>query len=394
MFGPGAAPATSAIRTPPAPSIPRRSPTQSSGFNPTADAAPEWDHDTDTLASFLTWRSATHHIENVNQTVDALIGLICQLVRAEMKHQLANQSTTVKIPGLQDIKKRREETQKQILTLTNTINELTTKVAILSAHPTPAPVPVAPRGTPKPPQQRPKPPTTKKTITTSAPTYAQVAEKQPMEFTEVRSKKKARKETILPKPYPTADRLIIFSFTIAPNNRKEAANRALQAVNKAITTHTDIEHPPLILANITATNNLIFTVAPQFLSTIYEPYLAILEEALHEFPVTSSRVRQRWTRFIVNSIPTTATRETVQTEIETNYPALRMGETPRWLTSPERCQGKEASPMIVTFIGEMTKKSLSATSLAMFNRECTIAEYITFGSSTQCNKCQTYGHPT
>ena len=43
--------------------------------------------------------------------------------------------------------------------------------------------------------------------------------------------------------------------------------------------------------------------------------------------------------------------------------------------------------MIVTFIGEMTKKSLGATSLAMFNRECTIAEYITFGPSTQCNKC-------
>jgi len=209
-----------------------------------------------------------------------------------MKHQLANQSTTVKIPGLQDIKNREEETQKQILTLTNTINELTTKVAILSARPTRAAVSVAPRGTPAPPQQRPKPPTTKKTIPTSAPTYAQVAEKQPMEFTEVRSKKKARKETILPKPYPMADRLIIFSLTTAPNDRKEAADRALQAVNKAITTHADIEHPPLILANITATNNLVFTVAPQFLSTIYEPYLAILEEALHEFPITSSRVSQ------------------------------------------------------------------------------------------------------
>ena len=111
-----------------------------------------------------------------------------------------------------------------------------------------------------------------------------------MEFTEVRSKKKARIEMILPKPYLMADRLIIFSLTTAPNDHKEAADRALQAVNKAITTHADIEHPPRILANITASNNLIFTVAPQFLNTIYEPYLAILEEALHEFPITSSRV--------------------------------------------------------------------------------------------------------
>jgi len=293
MFKSGAAPIPPAIRTPPAPAIPHRSSTQPNGFNPTAYAAPEWDHDMDTLASCLAWRSATHHIENVNQTVEALLGPICQFVRAEMKHQLANQSTTVKIPGLQDIKNREEETQKQILTLTNTINELTTKVAILSARPTPIAIPVAPRGTPAPPQQHPKPPTTKKTIPTSAPTYTQIAEKQQMEFTEVRSKKKARKETILPKPYLMADRLIIFSLTTAPNDRKEAADQALQAVNKVITTHANIEHPPLILANITATNNLIFTVTPQFLSTIYEPYLAILEEALHEFPIISSRVSQR-----------------------------------------------------------------------------------------------------
>ena len=50
--------------------------------------------------------------------------------------------------------------------------------------------------------------------------------------------------------------------------------------------------------------------------------------------------------------------------------------------------------MIITFVGEMTKKSLGATSLAMFNRECTIAEYITFGPATQCNKYQTFGYPT
>jgi len=290
MFRTCAAPATPTARTPPVPSIPCRSPTQPSGFNHTADAAPKCDHDTDTLASFLAWRSATHQIENVNQTVEALLSLLCQFVRAEMKHKLANQSTTVKIPGLQDIKNWEEETQKQILTLTNTINELTTKVAILSARPTPVAIAVAPRGTLAPPQQCPKPPTTKKIIPTSAPTYVQVAEKQPMEFTEVRSKKKARIEMILPKPYLMADRLIIFSLTTASNDHKEAADRALQAVNKAITTHADIEHPPRILANITASNNLIFTVAPQFLSTIYEPYLAILEEALHEFPITSSWV--------------------------------------------------------------------------------------------------------
>jgi len=71
-----------------------------------------------------------------------------------------------------------------------------------------------------------------------------------------------------------------------------------------------------------------------------------------------------------------------------------MGQTPCWLTSPEPHQGKEASSMIITFVGEMTKKSLGVTNLTMFNRECTIAKHITFSPTTQCNKCQTFGHPT
>jgi len=235
-----------------------------------------------------------------------------------MTHQFAKQSVTVKIPGLKVMKQRDLEMQKQISQLTNTITKLSEQIATLSAHPIHAAAPAAPRVVPALPQQRQKPPTTTKPPPGPAPTYAQVAEKQPREFTEIRSEKKARKETILPKPYPTADRLIIFSLTTAPNDRKKAAERALQVANKTITTHADIEHPPLILANITATNNLVFTVAPQHLSTSYEPYLAILEEALHEFPNALSRVSQRWTRFIVHGIPTTATPKSARTEIESS----------------------------------------------------------------------------
>jgi hypothetical protein len=221
-----------------------------------------------------------------------------------------------------------------------------------------------------------------------------VVENKTKEFTEVRSKKKVKRETILPKPYPTADRLVIFSLTSAPNNRKEAADRALQLINNTITTHNDITHPPFILAKITNSNNLIFTVAHQYLGQNYEPYLGIFEDALEEFPITASRICQRWSRFIVHGIPATATPDTVRNEIESTYPTLKMGQTPRWLTSPERREGKEASSMVITLIGEITKKSLGADTLAVFNRECKITEYITFGPSTRCNKCQLYGHPT
>ena len=276
---------------------------------------------TDTLAGFIAWKSATHHKEHINHSIEALLGPICQFVRDEMKHQLANQSTTIRILGLQDIRTREEETQKQIHRLTETVDKLTRQVASLAQRPTQTATPTAPRVVPATPQH-PKPPATTKPTPAPAPTYAQVAEKQLKEFTEVRSKKKARKEMILPKPYPMADRLIILSLTTAPNDRKEAADRTLQVANKTITTHADINHPPLILAKIPATNNLIFTVAPQHLSTTYEPYLGILVDALHEFPITSSRVCQRWTCFIVHGVPTTATPKSARTEIETSYPSL------------------------------------------------------------------------
>jgi len=49
--------------------------------------------------------------------------------------------------------------------------------------------------------------------------------------------------------------------------------------------------------------------------------------------------------------------------------------------------------MVITLIGEMTKKLLGVTSLAVFNQQCNIAKYISFSPSTQYNKCQQYGHP-
>jgi hypothetical protein len=363
-------------------------------YNGQIDYAPEWDRDTDTLASYLAWKSTFNSAHHHNLTIIDLLAPICQFVRDELRHQLSTHTSTVKIPDIQEIKEHNKEMQDEILRLTETVTKLTEQVAILSARPVPISTPTVIRTVMAPQQLHRNPPATMKPPPVPKPTYAQVAEKPKEEFTEVKSKKKAKRETLLPKPYPTADRLVIFNLTKTPNDCKEAADRALQLVNKTITSHKDITHPPFILAKITAANNLVFTVGPQHLSTNYEPYLGIFEDALHEFPITCSRISQRWSRFIIHGIPTTAEPDTVRTEIESTYPTLRMGQTPRWLTRPERRQGKETSSMVITLIGEITKKSLGAESLAVFNRECKIAEYITFGPSTRCNKCQVYGHPT
>jgi hypothetical protein len=379
----------------PAPDIPIPTTTSyTHDYNGQIDYAPEWDRDTDTLASYLSWKSNFNSALHHNLGMTDLLGPICQFVRNELRHQLSTHTSNVKNPGIQDLRESNKEMRHEILRLTQTVTKLTEQVAVLTARPVPTSNPTVIRTVVSPQQLHQKPPTTMKPPPVSKPTYAQVAERTKEEFTEVKSKKQTKRETLLPKPYPTADRLVIFNLTTAPNDCKEAADRALQLVNKTITSHNDITHPPFILAKITAANNLVFTVGPQHLSTNYEPYLGILEDALHEFPIASSRISQRWSRFIIHGIPTTADPDTVRTEIESTYPILRMGQTPRWLTRPERRQGKETSSMVITLIGEITKKSLGAESLAVFNRECKIAEYITFGPSTRCNKCQLYGHPT
>ena len=74
-------------------------------FNAEVDyASGDWDHDTDTLASFVAWKSELDHTTATNDTTERLLEPICRFIRAEMTHQFAKQSVTVKIPGLKEMK--------------------------------------------------------------------------------------------------------------------------------------------------------------------------------------------------------------------------------------------------------------------------------------------------
>jgi len=117
------------------------------------DFAPEWDHDTDTLASFLAWKSAQHHTESSNNTITSLLEPICQFVRNEIRYQLKNHSTTLQ----REMKNHQMETQKQICQLTATIANLAEQVKVLSSRPVPtATATIVKTVTNSPPRQVPK----------------------------------------------------------------------------------------------------------------------------------------------------------------------------------------------------------------------------------------------
>jgi hypothetical protein len=64
------------------------------------------------------------------------------------------------------------------------------------------------------------------------------------------------------------------------------------------------------------------------------------------------------------------------------YPEIRLGQSPRWLTTAEQRAGKEASSVVLTIVGRQTTKSIGRSQLYLFNRRCSIKEYVMFGPST------------
>jgi hypothetical protein len=216
-------------------------------------------------------------------------------------------------------------------------------------------------------------------------------------FTTVTNKKKKKPTTLLPPPHPTAERKLIFKLTSAPTvPATTAATSALRVVNNTIVNHPDSSHPPCASAHITQSNALVVVVAESYRPLDYEPYLGILQEVLKaaEFPIAGSFVSERWTRFVLNGVSTDASPEEVQREIGTIYPSIRLGSSPRWLTTPEQRQGKTASSMVITVTGQHTIKSIGRSRLYLFNNRCNLKEYITFSPRTRCGKCQLYVHPT
>jgi hypothetical protein len=218
-------------------------------------------------------------------------------------------------------------------------------------------------------------------------------------FTTVTHKKrKPKKPTmLLPTPLPTADRKIVFKLSAKATDSPHAvATRALQVINKTIDAHPDISHPPCVSAHLTHSNAIVIVVAESYPATDYGPYLGILQETLiaDGFPFAGSFVSERWTNFVLNGVPTKATPEEVQRRMGSLYPSIHLGKPPRWLTTLEKRQGKEASSMVVTLAGTHTIKSIGRSRLYLLNNRCNIEEYITFGPRTRCGRCQLYGNPT
>ena len=147
------------------------------------------------------------------------------------------------------------------------------------------------------------------------------------------------------------------------------------------------------MASFKPNNTLVLTTVPSHRGLDYEAYLGIIKDSLKELQPTGLRVNQRSTKFLLHNIPTAATPDDVRIQIEDNYPLLKLTETARWLTTPEKRINKVTSTMVIAFAGSITMEDLGNSSLLAINRSCNIEEYYQFSPTQQCHNCQLYGHP-
>jgi hypothetical protein len=211
-------------------------------------------------------------------------------------------------------------------------------------------------------------------------------------FTTIECKKKKDPTTVIPKALPRTDREVIITLGEKVTNQATMADQALQAINKVIKESTNITQPPFILARITNNNRLVLTTNPTTKASDYTPYLQIITNAAQPLKPTETRINERWTKFLLDNVPTNANLPAVRSENEDTYPSLRLGQEPSWLVPTECRANKVASTLVISCIGNVDYKCLGTSQLAICNRMCKIDEDFSWHPTSQYSNCQEYGH--
>jgi len=217
-----------------------------------------------------------------------------------------------------------------------------------------------------------------------------------------------KKKPVVPKListiYPKAEREVTCYFPtentdITPTEqdhtvRQRAADIALHRVNSAFINTKDGTAPPFLRARVTMRGSIIFTTSNCQNNVVYEDYTTIIADALSYYGKCEKvEIGKRFSQFLLHGIPTHLSLPEISDSITTNYPQLVQVQTPRWLTPADRREHKTHSTIVVTLTGNVKKADIGCQHLIICNRECQLEEYIAYGRSTQCRKCQRYGHP-
>jgi len=217
--------------------------------------------------------------------------------------------------------------------------------------------------------------------------------------------KKIPTPKLIPTTYPQAEREVTCYFTCEEGpdaihaeqdytTRQIATDMALRCVNSAIVNNKDVFAPAFIRARVTVRGNIIFTTGNTQTNVIYEDYTTIIKDALSYYgECVQVEIGKRHSQFLLHGVPTHLSLPEISQSISSNYPQLTQSQTPRWLTPADRREHKANSTIVMTLTGNIKKAQIGRQHLIVCNRQCELDDYIAYGRSTQCRKCQAYGHP-
>jgi len=217
--------------------------------------------------------------------------------------------------------------------------------------------------------------------------------------------KKIPTAKLIPTTYPQAEREVTcyFAREEGPDviqieqdfaTRQIAADVVLRRVNSAIVDNKDVFAPAFIRARVTLRGNIVFTTGNTQNNVVYEDYTTIITDALAYYgKCMEVEIGKRFSQFLLHGVPTHLPLSEISQSLSTNYPQLIQGQTPRWLTPADRQEQKTHSTVVMTLTGNIKKANIGRQHLIVGNHQCKLDDYIAYGRSTQCRKCQGYGHP-
>lgn len=352
------------------------------------------DHNVKTT-DYLSWAIGTSN----GELFKAISGLI-----ADMNTQHSRQLSSIQASLTKEIKDL--QTQVSALQATaRTINQKQTPTPPTPAVKTPAPQTAKPTLTSKP-----TPTTNKPTKSPSNQAWSNVASAKEGEekFTKVERKKKTNTKTPTTPPllkpiyHPAEQRVLVRLGRPLSDDVAMQMDMLLAHVNKTLQTATG-NSPEKHFIRMYTTDRYSTTITLQTSistrGTDYEPFFPLIASALERLDVTNVEGESRWTKFLLHGIPLNTPMATIATSIQTNYPFLKLGQTPRWLCTEEQRnkpgkdgRPKQTSTVVIALVGKHTLTSLGTRTLAVCNQSCRLDIYNTYGSTSQCGKCYKFGH--
>jgi hypothetical protein len=97
---------------------------------------------------------------------------------------------------------------------------------------------------------------------------------------------------------------------------------------------------------------------------------------------------------VVHGVPTDMPLELLHQELTTYNPGLTLASAPRWLTKPDQRKEKKASSVVIALVGNKAQEVASRPRLFAFSSTLRIERKLRFSPTTQCAKCQQFGHHT